>query len=214
MNARNSLKKIKNSEKAEISKAIQKFVPEETLKAIGLVITQWSALEEVISCAIWQAARVEGKTGRVITSQLGMMAKVDLLSALLHRNFPFFASQFDKTSNYITGNLNGRRNFVAHGHWVLGGKGWALVNKFTSRGKPADKSVIMGVSDLEKLAQEIAETTFWIMTLAAALPSLKNKPTSQDQERLDRLRGLLASPTQSTLPPPPLKRRPSTRKKK
>jgi len=145
--------------------------------AIGHVIAQWSALEGMIEAACWQAARLRNDLGRVITSQLQMQSKMDLLGALLMQTRPILGEQFNRVADYIRDCLLGQRNLVAHGFWIMElGLSHAAVVKFRTKGELVAQGRTIPLTELITLADDIADVTAWVIALAGMLPKLKQRP--------------------------------------
>ncbi len=152
-------------------KLLLKFVEPDYLRAIGLVITQWSIMEAMLDGCIWQAGRFRNDFGRVVSAQLQVLSKLDTLTSLLSQTNPQFAEAALKVATYVRECLNGKRNVVAHGMWHASEfLGTGFVVKFSARGKLADQGGNMTVAELEGLAHNIAEVTAWLMHLSNRLP--------------------------------------------
>lgn len=120
------------------------FISQEYRAAIGQVCVQWGLLEVSVEAAIWQTASVQNDIGRVITSQLQMQSKMDLLESLLYQNQPILAPFFKKVAVYIRSCLIGKRNLVVHGVWIQlpDEKDMAVISKFSSKGRLTALAVI------------------------------------------------------------------------
>ncbi len=152
-----------------------RLVGEPHRAGIGQVCVQWSALESLVEAAIWQAASVRNDVGRAMTSQLMMQTKMDMLSAVLHQNYPELADPFDKVAIYICECLIGPRNAVVHGFWFENA-GLAGVVKFSSKGKLTYQGRMFTVEELKALSVDIADTTEWVRMLFPRLPALQQRP--------------------------------------
>lgn len=159
-----------------LSSGLMNAVSDEYLVLIGRVATQWSILEVLLESMCWQAARVRNDMGRIITSQMQIQSKLDVLGALLEQTKPALAKRFKLVSNYIRESLQGQRNLVIHGHWIaLGNSSPAVIVKYNARGKLVSQSKIYTKDELFKLAKDISEVNAWLLKLWQKLPALKQK---------------------------------------
>lgn len=159
-----------------------RLVGEPHRAGIGQVCVQWSALESLIEAAIWQASGMRNDIGRAVTSQCQMQSKMDMLSAVLHQNYPELAIPFDKVAIYIRECLIGPRNAVVHGFWFQS-EGLAGVVKFSSKGKLTYQGRMFTVDELNTLSRDIADTTQWVMTLFPKLPTLQQRLGGLDDRK-------------------------------
>lgn len=154
------------------------FISEEYRAAIGQVCVQWGLLEVSIESAIWQTSNVQNDIGRVITAQLQMQGKMDLLESLLYQSQPTLAPYFKKVAVYIRGCLLGKRNLVIHGVWLQSprNKTSASISKFSSRGRLTAQGGQMKLEELSDLSTQIAEVAEWMFVFGGRLPPLKQRP--------------------------------------
>lgn len=153
------------------------MVTDDYLKAIGLVISQWSTMEVILEQAIWQSARLRNDLGRIMTTQLQAQGKMDLLQTILSHTKPPLGERFKKVAEYIRDCLLGKRNIVAHGHWsqFTPMEQHAHVSKFSARGKFVSLGGPITLDELRSLARDIADVSCWLMELVSKLPALKRK---------------------------------------
>jgi hypothetical protein len=158
--------------------AFLRFVDQSYLASIGSVITQWSMLEVMVDCCIWQISGLRNDYGRIFAAQMQMNDKLDTIQSLLNQRRPIFAQQFKLAADYIRECLQGQRNLVAHGMWAtdpITGRTW--VNKFGARGVLVDQGrVPWPKEELDQLATDIAETCAWVLHLSQMLPKLRQRP--------------------------------------
>lgn len=161
------------------TETFMRLVSAEYRQEIGQVCVQWSLLESLVENCIWQCAELRNDLGRITTSQMMMMNKLDLLASLLHQTQPEISPPFDKVANYIRENLVGRRNLFVHGFWYTEKPEvpeMANVSKFSSKGKLVSQGRTFHKTELDSLSADIAETSAWLMTLSHRLPSLRKRP--------------------------------------
>jgi hypothetical protein len=150
---------------------------------IGLVITQWSMMERMIESNIWRAAGFRPNIGLAVTSQTQVQGKLDMLGALLAVRFPLFSEPFTRIATYIRERLLGQRNLVAHGFWVTRSPGTSA-HKTSAKGKLVLQTREFTLSELGRLAYEIAEVTAWLDTLGHALPLLPKPRGALDHKMI------------------------------
>lgn len=188
-------------------KVLLKFVDEKHLTAIGRVITQWSLLESILDCCIWQAGKLRNDMGRIICAQMQVASKLDVLQTMLDQKKPTLAKKFKPVANYVKGCLQGPRNVIAHGAWAsIPPAGISFVTKFSARGKLQSQGGIKTVEELEQLAEDIAAVTTWLLALADQLPKLQERPGGLTRPTLD-IPPRQDCPTQKTRALQPLKPR-------
>jgi hypothetical protein len=158
------------------SKILRAYVADDTLLAIGRVITQWSFLETMVDSCIWQAGGIRNDMGRIVSAQMQMQSKLDTLHSILNQKFPWLGEQFSPVSKYVKECLSGKRNIVAHGMWVtLRPNKSSLVVKLSARGKLKDQGGYMDAAEIESLAADISDVTVWVLQLCERLPKLKTR---------------------------------------
>lgn len=144
-------------------------------EAIGLVSMNWSILELQTDICIVSCLKTDGDFVECLTQQMQMMSKLDALASLLDRGWPDFTAQFSLVVNYIRNVLTPERNIVIHGIWMPEGD-IALVGKKTAKGKLRFKDGLFFPERINKLAQDIADTSIWMEGLYHALPPSRKKP--------------------------------------
>lgn len=145
---------------------------DEHYRAIGLIAAEWSVLEIALETAIIQYISDEWDDGRVLTVELGNVARVNAIIALAKLNM----ERADKESfNYITpdqfatlvkicnkiDNLRTRRNEAVHAYWLPPDfRGTGTTQHMRVSAKRVLKAELrpMALSDLNSLAEEIAFT--------------------------------------------------------
>jgi len=92
---------------------------QEHLKAIGLIVTEWSWVEHSIELIIWELAQIDPDKGRSITTHIQSETRLHILSSLtdslIHdHNIKKQISQLaDKVRK-----LRGERNNITHALWL------------------------------------------------------------------------------------------------
>jgi hypothetical protein len=92
-------------------------VSEEQQQLIGLLVLNWSKLENDIEAAIWAFWGLNIDNGRVITTRLNADIKIDLLRALANTYLKGdLLSDILQCIEFISG-YKEDRNFIVHGAW-------------------------------------------------------------------------------------------------
>jgi hypothetical protein len=92
-------------------------VSEEQQRWIGLVIINWSKIEQNIEDVIWSFLGLDLEAGRLVTARLNAEMKINLLSALSRT---YLAGELLEDALECINFINGYkedRNFIAHGSW-------------------------------------------------------------------------------------------------
>ena len=158
------------------------LVDHEYLIAFGQITVQWSSMEHIMECAIWQAAKIPMRLGKSMTSQTQMQGKIDVLGTLLSQFHPNLSPHFNKVAKYIRECLLGRRNLVTHGFWYTEfHTNDTHVMKTVAKGKLTSQGRTVDLDELIQLYTDIAEVTNWIRSLCKELPKLQRQSDEPNQ---------------------------------
>ena len=130
--------------------------PEEHLRPIGLVVSQFAWTDLMWSQAIWKMLGLTSKNGRQITTPMSSAAKLQTIERLgatrrrLKKDLPHLIGEGDE--------LRRLRNLVAHGVFFTPWLGSPIAHlvSYSARQKLKDKSAIIPPGRLEQLARRIA----------------------------------------------------------
>jgi hypothetical protein len=91
------------------------------IECIGTINTEWALLEATVSVAIWDYCGLDRDRGLIVTSDLGALAKINMLTALARVRFgdpsPALTKLLDITGEMRA--LNTERNIIAHNLWSM-----------------------------------------------------------------------------------------------
>jgi hypothetical protein len=158
-----------------------KIVPDDYVRAAGLVVTQWAWAESILDQYIWRMLGVRALRGRIVTSNIQARLKIEMLAALLRKSN--FDEPFVKEIEDEGKALANFRNLVAHGaivaHSGLAG-GEATIGSYSARGRLQTRSRRVDLKRLEVLALRIATYTQFLIEGSNRLP--KQRGIRQSQE--------------------------------
>lgn len=138
--------------------------------AIGLVAAEWSVLELAIEAAIIQYLTDEWEVGRIVTVEMGNVARQNAMLALARwhmehtrpDHFNHITPTQYKALETVCGKIDGlraRRNEAVHAYWVSTGntqKGIAQHMKVSAKRVLKAELRPIALDDLRKLAEDIA----------------------------------------------------------
>lgn len=151
---------------------------DEYLKALGLVVVNFSSLDFYLSCLIWVLIGSELDIGKSVTSEMSFNTKVKLFASL----YRIKVDSLNKGSDIrklITGleDVEKDRNNVMHSSWLIDEKNTKVTRyKISAKSKHGlrNKFEDFDVSKLNKIADSIGDVTKKINELISK--SLNSNP--------------------------------------
>jgi hypothetical protein len=150
---------------------------------IGNICIQWASLEYVVSNAIWVVLRVDAEVGKIVTGNLDMKQRANMIFALAHQTNaprPFKdACMALKKALFDPGDLLHRRNLAVHGiHFFHHSNDTVQIEVHRGKGGRGPREI--AVSDLQKLGNDInvASDNFaraFIFYIQQSFPGLQSK---------------------------------------
>lgn len=157
-------------------------LPDDYLRAIGLICLRWSLLEDEVQAWIWHLSNVQINRGMAMTSHLGFRERFGALITLTEiRTGATESAKLKEIYRRIVNGENSmlnRRNRYIHWPWAYNEHGqlgqWRQQARMGLKLKWEKRSV----DDLTRLASEIAEETENVSYVAknANLLALRSSP--------------------------------------
>lgn len=159
----------------------------EQLAALGSVVVESTACEELVETLIWNLAKLTEDQGKFFTSSINMNSRLELLSSL---GKPLLRSEAKKAEfTRLISNLkeaNAARNIVVHGKWQTSGVGVLLVMRdgpdkhppaIVEKRRPNNAPLTRSAAEIKTIALTLGRLTFDLLIFAQSwrrVPSLKN----------------------------------------
>lgn len=167
------------------------------LAALGSVVIESTACEELVESLIWNLSRLTEDQGKFFTSSINMNSRLELLSSL---GKPLLRSETKKTefAKLISDlkEANGARNIVVHGKWQTDGVGILTVMQDGPEKHPPAivkkrrlniAPLTRGAAEMEAIALTLASLTSELMSFSRSWRRVPS-PEKQLQQELTRIR--------------------------
>jgi hypothetical protein len=140
---------------------VKTLMTKNNLALIGAVTVHFTALEDWIAFMIgWQLVGNETGNepiGRIVTAELSVRQKIDLLGSLLRQKFPDRNnSDFEQLKKDILKVVR-NRNKVVHSLWIENDRNQLLRIKHTARGQLRTESLPVRPQELQAITVSIDE---------------------------------------------------------
>ncbi len=143
-----------------------KYLTDDHYKAIGKIAVEWTYVELDVCSIIWHMLDLVGgkekaMTAHAITANLGSVTLLDLLKTLVH-NKVGDSDEYKAFTKFVSKDFNDLRilrNEIVHGLYYRSADfpEKAALHKVSAKGKLKLDFIKRSVSDLEKVAQDIAD---------------------------------------------------------
>ncbi len=137
-------------------------LPDKHQRLVGLIITEWARLENVLNYVLWSYLGVSQKTGRRLTSDLPAASLIPILKAVAAEKLSRSKSAKLKTMLDKAEHFRKERNDMAHATWQIpdpGGSPYLSIGEVTKRGRFDLRSREFRIPGMRKQADNIRGLT-------------------------------------------------------
>ncbi|MBR1207095.1 MULTISPECIES: hypothetical protein [unclassified Bradyrhizobium] len=137
---------------------------------IGLIAIHWSYLEHTVESLIWAILEVKAPTGRALTADIQMRARMKMLRKLIDARHPPMSEVFKNLQTTVQ-NLEQDRNLIVHGIW---GRDYGSEPSATSlRRNSASPDLVYGEhfprARMKEIDTNIISTSAYVYTLKGVI---------------------------------------------
>ncbi len=166
------------------------FLPPEYLQAIGNLAAYWAYLESSVEVAIWCFLNRRREIGGMITADMGMISRINLLTSLAEAKFkshPELAAPLKELLKRIDPARISRNNII-HNLWkydnAATGKALGIIIKAKS-GPLQERRRDYSVEEIEAVAEEAWDITSEMMGLLEVMFPNRKLPWQRTPPSLD-----------------------------